>query len=76
MANQKRNQKKESGEPFSEVDHSSSEEKKLQVDYWMKRLDHTLQHTQASTRQIYLVDGAVIAFIYFMIQSFGSGNEF
>ena len=48
------------------------EELKLQVEYWMKRLDHTLQHTQTSTRHIYLVDGAVIAFIYFLIRFCGT----
>lgn len=34
--------------------------------FWQKRLDHTLQHTQSSTRLIYFVDGAVLALCYFI----------
>lgn len=42
----------------------------LQTNYWLKRLDHTLTHTQTSSRLIYIVDGAVLALIYFAIQRF------
>ena len=45
---------------------------KLRAEYWSKRLDHTLTHTQASSRLIYLVDGAVLALVYFAIQTFGA----
>jgi len=43
----------------------------LRVEFWSKRLDHTLTHTDASNRQIYIVDGAVLALVYFAMQAFG-----
>jgi len=43
----------------------------LQVGYWSKRLDHTLTHTATSSRLMYLVDGAVLALLYFSVQTFG-----
>jgi len=54
------------------------EEKKLlalRVEFWTKRLDHTLAHTDASNRHIYLVDGAVIALVYFAMQAFGVDRD-
>lgn len=45
------------------------EKLKLKSDYWHKRLDHTLQHTQTATRLIYIADGAVLGFCYFWIQA-------
>jgi hypothetical protein len=39
------------------------------VHYWLKRLDHTLAHTQSSSRLIYIVDGAVLVLLYFAIQN-------
>ena len=44
----------------------------LRVEFWSKRLDHTLSHTQTATRLIYLVDGAVLALLYFLIQTLGT----
>ena len=44
----------------------------LKVGFWSKRLDHTLTHTQTSSRLIYFVDGAVLALLYFAIQTLGS----
>jgi hypothetical protein len=44
----------------------------LQTNYWLKRLDHTLTHTQTSSRLIYVIDGAVLALIYFAVRSFWS----
>ena len=38
------------------------------TEYYKTRLEHTLRHTQESTRLIYLVNGAVIALIYFMVE--------
>ena len=46
-----------------------SENLELKVVYWKKRLEHTLQHTQTSTKLIYLIDGAVIGFCYFLVKS-------
>lgn len=40
---------------------------KMRVEYWSKRLDHTLTHTQTSSQLIYLIDGAVLALLYFSI---------
>ena len=48
---------------------SDKTELELKVDFWQKRLDHTLQHTQTSTKLIYLVDGAVIGFCYFLVKA-------
>ncbi len=36
--------------------------------YYRLRLEHTIQHTQQSTRLIYLVNGAVLALLYFVAQ--------
>ncbi len=47
----------------------------LRANYWLKRLDHTLTHTQSSSRLIYLVDGAVLALLYFAIQTFGPSRQ-
>lgn len=35
------------------------------IDFLIKRLDHTLSHTQTATRLIYLVNGAILAAVYF-----------
>ena len=43
---------------------------KLKVEYLQKRLEQTLQHSQAATKLIYLVDGAVLGFCYFIIKEF------
>ncbi len=43
----------------------------LRLEYWHKRLDHTLQHTQSATKHIYLADGAVLGFCYFWIKALG-----
>lgn len=47
----------------------------LSTKYWLKRLDHTLTHTQTASRLIYVVDGAVLALIYFVIQAFGASRQ-
>jgi hypothetical protein len=44
----------------------------LRVEFWSKRLDHTLSYTQTATRLIYLVDGAVLALLFFLIQTLGT----
>lgn len=43
--------------------------RELRAEYWSKRLDHTLTHTQTSSRLIYLIDGAVLALVYFSVQT-------
>lgn len=47
----------------------------LRVEYWSKRLDHTLMHTQSASRLIYLIDGAVLALVYFFIQTLGASRQ-
>jgi MFS superfamily sulfate permease-like transporter len=37
-------------------------------EYCKLRLDHTLQHTQQATKLIYLVNGAVLALLYFIVR--------
>jgi len=49
--------------------------RRLRVKYWLKRLDHTLTHTQTSSRLIYLVDAAVLAFVYFSVQMVGATRQ-
>jgi hypothetical protein len=39
------------------------------AEYFKLRLEHTIQHTQQSTRLIYIVNGAVLGMIYFVIQA-------
>lgn len=35
------------------------------IEFLTKRLDHTLAHSETSTRHIYLVNGAILAAVYF-----------
>lgn len=51
------------------------EQTKLRIEYWTKRLDHTLTHTQTSSRLIYFVDGAVLALLAFAIDKLGTGRS-
>ncbi len=39
-----------------------------EAEYYKTRLEHTLKHTQESTRLIYLVNGAVLALVYFVVE--------
>lgn len=59
-------------------DKSSSDEKLvkkenlgMRIDYLKMRLDHTITHLQAASKMIYLIDGAVLAFAYFLVNTFG-----
>lgn len=47
----------------------------LRVDFWTKRLDHTLSHTENSSRLIYLVDGAVLALLAVLVDSLGASRQ-
>ena len=42
--------------------------RKLRLDFWTKRLDHTLTHTQTSSQLIYVVDGAILALLAFVVE--------
>lgn len=46
-------------------------DKKAKIEYWTKRLDHAANHIQNSSRLVYLVDGAVLAFVYFLADKIG-----
>ena len=35
------------------------------IDYLIKRLEHTISHTQTATKLIYLINGAILAAVYF-----------
>jgi hypothetical protein len=35
------------------------------LDFLIKRLEQTLAHNEASTRHIYLINGAILAAVYF-----------
>lgn len=41
------------------------------IDYYKTRLDHTLTHLQIASKMIYLIDGAVLAFAYFLVNTLG-----
>jgi len=47
----------------------------IRTNYWLKRLDHTLTHTQNASRLIYIADGAVLAMMYFAVQSLGTARQ-
>ncbi len=47
----------------------------IRSNYWLRRLDHTLTHTQTASRLIYVVDGAVLALIYFAVQTLGASRQ-
>lgn len=42
--------------------------RKLRVEFWTKRLEHTLSHTESSSRLVYLVDGATLALLAFVVE--------
>ncbi len=48
--------------------HVSDTLQRQRIEYWTKRLDHTLTHTQTSSQLIYLVDGAVLALLAFVVE--------
>jgi hypothetical protein len=39
--------------------------RKLRIEFWTKRLDHTNTHTDTSSRFLYLIDGAVLGLLAF-----------
>jgi hypothetical protein len=43
----------------------------LRVEYLKTRFDHTITHLHVTNKQIYLIDGAVLTFSYFLITGFG-----
>jgi hypothetical protein len=55
----------------STEDTSKDEHLDKRVEYLTKRLDHTINHLQTASKLIYIVDGAVLAFAYFMLNTFG-----
>ena len=46
-------------------DGKSNANKYQLIDYLVKRLEHTINHTQTATKLIYFVNGAILAAIYF-----------
>ena len=44
--------------------------------YYRTRLEHTLLHTQQSTRLIYLINGAMLALLYFLVGKFEKQETF
>jgi hypothetical protein len=42
--------------------------RKLRIEFWTKRLEHTHAHTQSSSRLLYLIDGAVLALLAFIVE--------
>ncbi len=49
----------------STPDEKLKEDKYKLIDYLIKRLEHTITHTQTATKLIYLVNGAILAAVYF-----------
>jgi hypothetical protein len=47
---------------------TNSQLRELQSAYLQTRLQHTLTHTQTASRLIYVVDGAILAFVYFLLK--------
>jgi hypothetical protein len=47
------------------------DQEEKRIDYLKMRIDHTLTHLQTASKLIYLVDGAVLAFVYFVVNAFG-----
>ena len=46
-------------------DGKSKADKYQLIDYLIKRLEHTISHTQTATKLIYFVNGAILAAVYF-----------
>lgn len=51
--------------------HPDDEHFDKKIDYLTIRLEQTLTHLQIASKQIYLLDGAVLAFAYFVVNAFG-----
>jgi hypothetical protein len=48
-----------------------TENLETRIGYLKMRLDHTLTHLQTASKMIYLIDGAVLAFAYFLVNACG-----
>lgn len=57
--------------PTTDENPAKKENLGTRIDYLKMRLDHTLTHLQAASKMIYLIDGAVLAFAYFLVNAFG-----
>lgn len=49
----------------SQLDEKPWEHKYKLIDFLIKRLEHTITHTQTATKLIYLVNAAILAAVYF-----------
>jgi hypothetical protein len=58
-------------EPTTDKNPEKTENLGTRIDYLKMRLDHTLTHLQTASKMIYLIDGAVLAFAYFLVNGFG-----
>jgi hypothetical protein len=47
------------------TDDKLTDDKYKLIDYLIKRLEHTITHTQTATKLIYLMNGAILAAVYF-----------
>jgi hypothetical protein len=54
---------------------SPTPSRSIKVQYWLKRLDHAIDHIQSSSKLIYLVDGAVLAAVYFFLGTVGLSRQ-
>lgn len=65
--------KKETSDSATAVEKipAKKENLKIKIDYLKTRLDHTLTHLQTASKMIYLIDGGVLAFGYFLVSKFG-----
>jgi len=57
--------------PTTDENPAKKENLETRIDYLKMRLDHTLTHLQIASKMIYLIDGAVLAFAYFLVNAFG-----
>lgn len=55
----------ETAPAHSTSDEKSSEHQYKLIDYFIKRLEHTITHTQTATKLIYLINAAILAAVYF-----------
>jgi len=44
------------------------------IQFWTKRLDHTINHTHSISKLLYTVEGALVALVSFGVKSFGAGR--
>lgn len=56
-------------------DKKINDDDKIKIEYWKKKLDHTLEHTQKASILIYSIDGVILGIATFLVKEFKEYKE-